>query len=138
MGTERIKRALELARAEREGRNASVAPLVPLGEQRESRAVVDPVTREFEAAPIELTGRFLRTREVEVSSESMRRGRLLAPGLQGPLAQSFRMLRTQVLQRLRARDWNSLAIVASASPVCCGHCRRIITTCRWSQVSRES
>ena len=28
MATERIKRALELARAQREGRNASVAPLL--------------------------------------------------------------------------------------------------------------
>jgi Mrp family chromosome partitioning ATPase len=119
MATERIKRALELARAEREGRNAAVAPLLSLTEPAmpaEPAGAVDaPIAPAYEEAPVELTGRFLRTREVEVSSEALRRGRLLGPGLQGPLSQCFRMLRTQVLQRLRARKWNSLAVV-SATP----------------------
>ncbi len=120
MATERIKRALELARAEREGRNASVAPLLSVNEAPSAAAAArfdgfEAPEAEAPPAPIELTGRFLRTREVEVSGEKLRRGRLLAPGMTGPMAQSFRMLRTQVLQRLRASGWNSLAIV-SATP----------------------
>jgi len=122
MATERIKRALELARAEREGRNAAVAPLLSLtdlpeaAEESEAVEAEEPVApAAYEERPVELTGRFLRTREVEVRGEALRRGRLLGPGLQGPLAPCFRMLRTQVLQRLRARQWNSLAVV-SATP----------------------
>lgn len=119
MATERIRRALELARAER-GSNATVAPLLSLNGSPSPADAGTPDLEDGRAPesgppPIELTGRFLRTREVEVSRDKLRRGRLLEPGLQGPMAQSFRMLRTQVLQRLRARGWNSLAVV-SATP----------------------
>lgn len=61
---------------------------------------------------VELTGRFLRTREVAAPEAALRDGHLLAPGLKGPLARSFRLLRTQVLQRLRSRGWNTLAVVS--------------------------
>jgi protein-tyrosine kinase len=62
---------------------------------------------------VELTGRYLRTRELPMDAQYLRRSRLLAPGMQGIAAQSFKMLRTQVLQRLRAHRMNSLAIVSS-------------------------
>lgn len=116
MSTERIKRALELARAERQRRTPSLAPQLSTEASRAGEPTLTTlVTSEHDPPPVELTGRFLRTREVEVSGEALRRGRLLSPGLQGPLAQSFRMLRTQTLQRLRARGWNSLAVL-SATP----------------------
>lgn len=66
-----------------------------------------------EPRPVDLTGRFLRTREVAVDPETLRKAHLLRPDLQTAPAQSFRMLRTQVLQRLRANGWNSLAVVGA-------------------------
>ena len=106
---ERIKRALERAKEERDKSLPSM-----LAEDA-YRADAIPTEEESEPAapPVELTARFLRTRELHVTDEHMRRSRLLSPGMQGLAAQSFKMLRTQVMQRLRSRKWNSLAIVSS-------------------------
>jgi Mrp family chromosome partitioning ATPase len=97
---ERIKLALDRAKAERDAIRAPFAEVVPI------------IADRGETQP-ELTGRFLKTRELPVDPEQLRRGRLLTPGLQGDMAQSFKMLRTQVLQRLRSRGWNTLGIVSS-------------------------
>jgi protein-tyrosine kinase len=129
---ERIKRALDLAKQERDAalHGMPAPPLVrdlvprdeePLREPPEPLSVTVPVLAMpppsvpglEERAPVELTGRFLRTRELVVDVDQMRRSRLLAPGMQGIASQSFKLLRTQVLQRLRSRGWNSLAIVSS-------------------------
>ncbi len=65
------------------------------------------------AAPIELTGRFLRTRQVSVDGDQLRKARLLGPDMNGVASHSFKMLRTQVLQRLRPRKWNSIGVVSA-------------------------
>jgi Mrp family chromosome partitioning ATPase len=95
MATERIKTALEQARAQRDAK----APVVHIMPEAEPAA--------------QMTGRFLRTRELAVDAAHLRSQRLISPAMQGAGAQSFRMLRTQVLQRLRARGWNSLAVVSA-------------------------
>ena len=74
---------------------------------------VEPRGESSGEARVELTGRFLRTRELPVDAEHLRRGKLLTTHMQGDAAQSFKMLRTQVLQRMRARSWNTLGIVGS-------------------------
>lgn len=103
---ERIKRALEVAKAERDtARRASPPTSEPLAAFRPAEEAAAP--------KVELTGRFLRTRELPVDADHLRRARLLSPGKQDVAAQSFKMLRTQVTQRLRSHHWNTFAIVSS-------------------------
>lgn len=119
---ERIKRALDIAREER----AAVLPL--RGSPYQASASESGLTDESSEAArtlgiadpaaspnVELTGRFLRTREMNVDHSHLRRSRLLGPGMHGTAAPNFKMLRTQVVQRLQARNWNSLAIVSPTS-----------------------
>lgn len=131
---ERLQKALELARKER----AIALGLRSVSDSQRAPAPEGNAARDlhtFEAPPeipvapppeygrfdpaatqsVELTGRFLSTRELQVDHSHLRRSRLLGPGMQGVAAVSFKMLRTQVMQRLRAKRWNSLAIV-SATP----------------------
>ncbi len=42
----------------------------------------------------------------------LRRNRLLEPGVVGNAAHAFKMLRTQVLQRMKQKGWNTLAVVS--------------------------
>ena len=44
----------------------------------------------------------------------MREGGLLLPGMVGAAAHSFKMLRTQVMQRMKSRGWNTLAVMSAA------------------------
>lgn len=55
---------------------------------------------------------FARSRIATVDHSVIRRNRLLLPGVVGSEAHSFKMLRTQVLQRMVQRGWNTLAIVS--------------------------
>lgn len=105
---ERIKRALDRAAADRE------AMLREPAERVRTAAVVD-LSNDGTVERFDKTGRFVLSRKLPVDAEALRRGRLLQPGMQGVAAQSFRMLRTQVMQRMRSRGWNTLAIV-SATP----------------------
>lgn len=102
---ERIRRALELARAEREkARRASG------GAARGPDAI--PILIDIPVAQASSANEpFRNTLELQPNMEQLRRGRLLAPGLVGPAAEGFRMLRTQVLQRMQARGWNTLAVL---------------------------
>jgi Mrp family chromosome partitioning ATPase len=95
MAIERIKSALEQARAQRDAKG----PVVHIMPESEPAA--------------QLTGRFLRTRELPVDAAHLRSQNLISPAMHGAGAQSFRILRTQVLQRMRARGWNSLAVVSA-------------------------
>jgi protein-tyrosine kinase len=98
---ERIQKALEMARVEREMRLRSVdAP---------PHAAADAGVHVEDTALI-----FARTPVVPLDRAVLRRSRLLLPGVVGDAAHSFKMLRTQVLQRLRSRNWNTLAIVSPA------------------------
>lgn len=110
---ERIRKALDRAKAEREAALGALQP--PVRAAVPQPPVASPWDTPDEAPPVELTGRFLSTRELSVDAEHLRRSRLLSPGMQGIAAHTFKMLRTQVLQRLRARKWNTLAVV-SATP----------------------
>ena len=94
---ERIKRALELARAEREQvmKPGSSTP------DRVRRRVSPP-----EPEP--------QYRTIPLNESSLHEANLLLPGLVGQAAHSFKMLRTQVMRRLRQHGWNSIAIMSSA------------------------
>ena len=94
---ERIKRALELARAEREqaigrGPAAPAAPAAP--------SVPEPTQS--------------RSRSIPLDEAVLHEACVLLPGMTGPVAHSFKMLRTQVTQRLKQHGWNTLAVMSSA------------------------
>jgi Mrp family chromosome partitioning ATPase len=117
---ERIKRALALAKAERDAARAPV-PAVPAARIAVVPEPVASVTVDEELPPEhhDTTGRFLRSREVPVDHEHLRRERILLPGLAAAVVgggatavQSYKMLRTQVMQRMRARGWTTLAVMS--------------------------
>ena len=91
---ERIKEALERARQERGDAPASPRPTVPTAAAR--------------SAEISYT----QTRTTQVSAGMLRSHRIIAGLPDGDFASSYRLLRTQVLQRLTENDWNVLAITS--------------------------
>lgn len=99
---ERIKRALELARQERSSlaRGESPAPL--------AARPAAPANVERREVPL------AAAHTVAASEEALRQSRLLLPGMTGDAAHGFRLLRTRVLQRMRPRGWNTLAVVSAA------------------------
>lgn len=94
---ERIKQALERARQE-----------------REAAGVVEPVLNP--AAPVAMPTEqitYSRTRTIQVSPEVLRRNRVLsALDVTDPATTSYKLLRTQVLQRMKENGWNALAITS--------------------------
>jgi Mrp family chromosome partitioning ATPase len=58
---------------------------------------------------------FSRSRVVPVDPLIMARHQLLQPGAVGAVSQSMKMLRTQILQRMQQRGWNTLAVVSPTS-----------------------
>ena len=92
---ERIREALERARQERSG-NA-------LG----GGAGTAPAARS-EAEPIVYT----QTRTVDVASRLLREKRIITEFEPGLFTDAYKILGTQVLQRLREKGWNSLAITS--------------------------
>jgi Mrp family chromosome partitioning ATPase len=107
---ERIRRALELARAEREAiRRAGGTPNRPVPDMV-PMLVDTPVAQESSA-----NEPFRNTLELTPNIEAIRRNRLLEPGLVGVVAEGFRMLRTQVTQRMQQRGWNTLAVLAATA-----------------------
>lgn len=121
---EKIKQALELARQERE-RLAGTQPARP-------DSVTVPSSAPQPAAAVEATapaqpldtkpvagdnagGETPRTRVKVVDSQIARRNRILAPGAEGPAIRSYRILRTQVLQRMKQEGYSSLAVVSPDS-----------------------
>lgn len=94
---ERIKQALERARAERES--------TPVGQGRGGPAA-GPGSAPALSGPIVYT----QTRVCRLDPELLRRNRILGGGEPEEVVTAYRMLRTQVLQRMLANDWRALAV----------------------------
>ena len=84
---ERIKQALERARAERQG--------------KPSVSAVTGETSSPAADPIEVS--YTQTRHAEISSQHLRKHRIVASLENSPFADAYKLLRTQVLQRLKGK-----------------------------------
>jgi len=103
-----IRKALDLARLERsqprEGdtRNDSAA-----GAHQQPQPA-QPRASKAAALPISIV--YTRTRILEPDPKVLEQNRILNPGSADPAALAFRMLRTQVLQRMNSNGWGSLAI----------------------------
>jgi capsular exopolysaccharide synthesis family protein len=98
---ERIKQALERARQEREqavpGSGNGAPPAAP-----RPRAAPAPLP--------EHTFVYTQTRVMPVSEDWFRRHRVLAALHNDAVSDAYKVLRTSVLQRMRANGWSSLAV----------------------------
>jgi protein-tyrosine kinase len=94
---DRLQKALDRARAERERKvgpaSLAAARLVPVNVQ--DGAIVS------------------RTRTVAVDPVVLRTNGVMPADASGTVAQAFKMLRTRVLQKMRQRGWNTLAVVSA-------------------------
>jgi Mrp family chromosome partitioning ATPase len=97
---DKIRKALDLARLERQ-QQAHDTP----------RAVDSRSSLASRQGPIVYTS----TRVVPVSPEHLETQRVVSPGAPGPASAGLRMLRTQVLQRMAAHRWRTLAIFSPSA-----------------------
>jgi Mrp family chromosome partitioning ATPase len=109
MSVDRIRKALDLARQERD--------------RAFERAVEEPRSLE-EAMPVEEPGalnaktaarlpaaiEYTITKSFSASADLLESNRIVSVQSPNPAAAAFRMLRTQVLQRMMDNNWRSLAI----------------------------
>jgi protein-tyrosine kinase len=97
---DRIRKALDLARLARD-RGADPAT----ASQR-------PVELRAAAAPLPTSIAYTNTRIFTPKPALLESNRIVNPSGNDPAAAAFRMLRTQVLQRLDENDWRSMAILS--------------------------
>jgi protein-tyrosine kinase len=96
---ERLKQALDLARVERDAKRLAAAP-APQPTERSAAATT--------AETLVLS----HTRIAGTEPSVLRANGIMPADCSGPTGHAFRMLRTQVLQRLLQRNWNTLAVVS--------------------------
>jgi exopolysaccharide/PEP-CTERM locus tyrosine autokinase len=95
---ERIKQALERARAERAGQPAPVA------------VDTEPAPAATQIPVEQVT--YSQTRHAEVSTPELRAKRVVTGFDPCEFTDAYKMLRTQVLQRLNENNWNVLAVTS--------------------------
>jgi Mrp family chromosome partitioning ATPase len=126
---DRIRKALDLARLDRAkpaDYAADAAAVAPVSEVRETAASVNaaqantvipntvasntqpPNTQPPNTLPTPIV--YTRTRTFMPSPDVLEANRVMNPGSADPGAAAFRMLRTQVLQRMDSNNWRTLAI----------------------------
>jgi len=96
---DKIRKALDLARLERQQPGEA---LHALGTAAPRQAPIGTIV-------------YTHTRVVPVSAEHLETQRVVPPGARGPASAGFRMLRTQVLQRMAAHRWRTLAIFSPSA-----------------------
>jgi protein-tyrosine kinase len=104
---DRIRKALDLARLER-----------AQGDEFERAVHKDPPNEPLVSEPIKAPTTaivYSRTRVFAPLAEVLERNRIMLPAAEDAAAAAFRMLRTQVLQRMDANGWRSLAILSPAA-----------------------
>ncbi len=96
---ERIKQALERAREERAGQ-PQTAPM--------DNAPAGPAPVETPAEQV----KYSQTRHIDIPRQELREKRVVTGFDSCEFTDAYKMLRTQVLQRLNENDWNVLAITS--------------------------
>jgi Mrp family chromosome partitioning ATPase len=104
---DRIRKALDLARLER----AQTGPAPRIDRASPHEEPVEP--HRTSAAPT--TIQYSRTKVFMPPPGHLERNRIMNPDAAEPAAAAYRMLRTQVLQRLDAHAWRSLAIFSAGA-----------------------
>ena len=97
---ERIKQALERAREQRTDPFSAKPAQVPYTRKRD---------HSLAAAPKEIV--YTQTRQLDVDPEFLRANRVIST-LNDPVSEPYKLLRTKVLQRMRANNWRTLAITS--------------------------
>ncbi|MCB1797287.1 MAG: CpsD/CapB family tyrosine-protein kinase [Gammaproteobacteria bacterium] len=97
---ERIKEALERARGQRDEAGPASA-----------RPGAKSTPRSHDKAPVEQKIVYTQTRTLEPDLDWLRRHRVIA-GPADPVANHYSVLRTHVLQRMRANNWRALAVTS--------------------------
>ncbi len=96
---ERIKQALERARAERDNQS----PAVAVAANKPVNVVPEPADQEVS---------YSQTRNIEVGTARLRASRVVTGFDPCEFTDAYKMLRTQVLQRLNENHWNVLAVTS--------------------------
>lgn len=104
---ERIKQALERARAERE----ALVAAVPAAATREATGVRRPL-RQTRPPLSEVKVAYTKTTTVPVDAVRLREQRIIVTEEHDPVADAYKLLRTRVLQRMRANGWKTLAVTS--------------------------
>lgn len=98
---ERIKQALELARKERVKNGGKVTGSIAKPAQKEQSVEEQDIT-------------YTNTRTIPMPVGELREKRIITEQ-QNNISDAYRILRTQVLQRLNEKNWNTLAITSPGS-----------------------
>lgn len=104
---ERIKQALERARAEREGQT----PAIPSGTASPAAVAANRSRPTGTETPADQVS-YSQTRHVEVSANELRENRVVSAFEHCAFTDAYKILRTQVLQRLNENSWNVLAVTS--------------------------
>lgn len=102
---DRIQKALDKAKAQQ--RVVSNKPKVIEDQPVDHLVELEP--KEVEAIA------YTQTKVVEVSEEALADNRIIAAQYSNPQSAVFRMLRTQVLQKMRANNWQTLAVTSATA-----------------------
>lgn len=108
---DRIRKALDLAREERDGTSKRADEELRTFESKESRAFESPKAVVRLPTAIQYT----KTRVFSPPPELLESNRIIGPSSALPAAAAFRMLRTQILHRLEEHRWGSLAVLSPGS-----------------------
>ncbi|VAW65784.1 Tyrosine-protein kinase [hydrothermal vent metagenome] len=98
---ERIKKALELARQERIKNGGKITGSIAKPERKQKSVEEQNIT-------------YTNTRTVPMPVNDLREKRIITEQ-QNSISDAYRILRTQVLQRLNEKNWNTLAITSPGS-----------------------
>jgi Mrp family chromosome partitioning ATPase len=113
---DRVRKALDRARLERAQPVEALQSEPPSDAAHDAQALRSgPPSEAAPHVPLAASGvpaviAYTRTRVFAPSSSVLERNRVLHSGSLDPAAAAFRMLRTQVLQRMDANGWRTLAI----------------------------
>jgi capsular exopolysaccharide synthesis family protein len=107
---ERIRKAMELARRDRE---LGAGPVVGCGHAR--GAVPGAATALIASAAAVARASDIAPAAVPLDAATLERNRILDGSSPQTVREAYKMLRTQVLQRMREHDFRTLAVVSAAS-----------------------
>ncbi len=110
---DRIERALERSRSERD--RGSRAPADSVGPGARALKRIPSSTAVDPPAPLAAAGveqESVRTRRVHVDPAAVRESGLLPANLAGVAGHGTKMLRAMIMQRMKQRGWNTLAVVS--------------------------
>ena len=108
---DRIQKAIDKAKAKHSAEqpaskeNITAKPVIKQ-QKAEPKPALDPLK-----APIESIS-YTQTKVVKLSNEAMENQRVIAGLYNNPQSSVFRMLRTQVLKKMRSNNWQTLAITS--------------------------